>query len=303
MGSKRTKISKRSMISRVDRISDLPDVLLIKILSFLPFDLAVRTSTLSKRWTPLCLSLYNLHFHDEKCRHFLSGVNKFLMNRDNDFGIEEFGLKCDRVYDPTLVNTWIRKALEQNVKCMSLGFSSAGSWYKLIPDMYTYGRFEVLRLKSRILVDVPSHFCFQRLKILEFYLANFSSCESVENLLLNCPVLEDLVMKRCESIRGCRLTVSGYALKNLTLKTVVCIDTRSKLKIVIDTPALETLKIKDSAFTDFYVKDTLLSLKTAHTGVRRNSVFRLLDNIFHVQSLTLTDEAVGVSFVSQSLFG
>ncbi|KAK1393639.1 hypothetical protein POM88_012695 [Heracleum sosnowskyi] len=70
--------------------------------------------------------------------------------------------------------------------------------------------------------------------------------------MLNCPVLESLVIQRCKYQSGCCLTVCGSALKNLTLKTA----------------------------EDIFVKDT-------------ESLFRLLDNSYHVESLTLTDKAVG----------
>ncbi|KAK1384707.1 FBD domain-containing protein [Heracleum sosnowskyi] len=303
MASKRSKTKRSKTSSTTDRISDLPDLLLLTILSFLPFHSAVSTSLLSKRWRPLCMSLSNLHFDDSDGEKsgppFISRVDKFLMNRENELVIEEFGLKCNGDYDRTLVNTWIHKALELQVKNVSLELCIRGGLYQLLPDMYTYGRFEVLRLKWRILVDIPSNFYFSRLKVLEFYYVQFSSYESVTELLLNCPVLESLVIQRCKYQSGCCLTVCGSALKNLTLKTAEGNDQESKLKIVIDTPALETLKVGDSAFADIFVKDTLLSLRTAHFSVGidrdvlRESLFRLLDNSFHVESLTLTDKAVG----------
>ncbi|KAK1372638.1 hypothetical protein POM88_028831 [Heracleum sosnowskyi] len=82
MASKRSK-TKRSKISSADRISDLPDLLLITILSFLPFHSAVSTSLLSKRWRPLCMSLTNLRFNDSNGKKsgppFISRVDKFFI--------------------------------------------------------------------------------------------------------------------------------------------------------------------------------------------------------------------------------
>ncbi|KAL1820551.1 hypothetical protein ACET3Z_015420 [Daucus carota] len=248
---------KRSKISRDDRISNLPDSLLLLILSLLPFELAVRTSVLSKRWRPLCMSLRNLRFNDKKVR-------------------------------------------KTTVQFKSAVESFRGGSYVLPPDVYAYEGFEILRLNSRILIDIPNEISFSRVKVLEFVYVKFSSYESVKDLLLNCPVLEDLVIVKCEARGGSCLSICGSALRNLKVKCNELAIGAAKLDIVIDTPGVETLKIADDTWANIFVKDTLLSLRTARIDVgmeRRTfnkSVFRLLDNIYHVKFLTLTDKVVGV---------
>ncbi|WOG97530.1 hypothetical protein DCAR_0416870 [Daucus carota subsp. sativus] len=296
---------KRSKISRVDRISNLPDSLLLMILSLLPFELAVRTSVLSKRWRPLCMSLKNLRFNDKKVRkttvQFKSAVERFLMQRPKGLNLDQFGLVCGGSYEFEKVDEWIRKVLDHKVKDLSLSFCFRGGSYVLPPDVYAYEGFEILRLNSRILIDIPNEISFSRVKVLEFVYVKFSSYESVKDLLLNCPVLEDLVIVKCEARGGSCLSICGSALRNLKVKCNELAIGAAKLDIVIDTPGVETLKIADDTWANIFVKDTLLSLRTARIDVgmeRRTfnkSVFRLLDNIYHVKFLTLTDKVVGVS--------
>ncbi|KAK1384705.1 hypothetical protein POM88_022440 [Heracleum sosnowskyi] len=194
---------------------------------------------------------------------------------------------------------WISKALEHNEKCLSLEFRFNGGLYELLPDICMYERFEVLRFKCRILVDIPEDFYFSRLKVIEFCYVTFSSYECVKEILLECPVLEVLVIKKCKWLSGHRLTVCGSELRNLTLKCNEWSHGQKRLKILIDTPALETLKITDSTLADIYVKDTLENIITAHISVGvvrmqiRESLFELLDNIYDVECLTLTDKAAG----------
>ncbi|KAK1384708.1 F-box domain-containing protein [Heracleum sosnowskyi] len=295
--------TKQAKNSSADRISNLPDSLVILILSLLPFNLAVQTSLLSKRWRPLYLSLSNLRFSDSNGNksgpQFIDSVDRFLVHRENNLDVKELGLNCAGDYDHTRVDMWISQALDHNVKCMSLEFRFNTGLYKLIPDMYTYERFEVLRFKWQILVHIPDDFYFSSLKVLEFCYVTFSSYECVKEILLECPVLEDLVIKKCRWLSGHRLTVCGSELRNLTLKCNEWSHGQKRIKIVLDTPELETLKITDSTLADIYVKDPLENIITAHISVgvvrmqMRDSLFELLDNIYDVECLTLTDKAVG----------
>lgn len=60
------------------------------------------------------------------------------MRRETDLEIVYVGLECTGIIDHTCVDQWIRKALEHNVKCMSLVFRFQGGSYELLPDKYTY---------------------------------------------------------------------------------------------------------------------------------------------------------------------
>lgn len=147
---------------------------------------------------------------------------------------------------------------------------------------------------------------FCSLRVLEFTGIKFSSYESVEKLLLSCPVLEDLVIDNCKWLSGCCLTVCGSALKNFSLDSYLYLDTDVELKILIETPALETLEIREFTSEGIFIKENLLSITTASIDVAQkiewsvscvygNSVFGLLKKISHVKYLTLCQNTLGVS--------
>ncbi|OMO80260.1 hypothetical protein CCACVL1_13045 [Corchorus capsularis] len=112
--------SKRFKSSSVDRISNLPDALIHRILSFLPTKIVVATSLLSKRWVSLWTSVPTLDFQDSySCRScpeakvkFMQFVyNALLLNKSGS--IETFRLHCNLSYGLSCVNKWIYFAVDR----------------------------------------------------------------------------------------------------------------------------------------------------------------------------------------------
>lgn len=307
-----------------DRISELPDPILTHLLSFIPTKSAIKTTILSKRWKTPCLSLPNLDFVDDKwypddrfdgvSRHklnFMNLVDRILRLRGHNIDIDRFSLNCVGNYDPGRVDGWIRNVVGHNVKEINLNFKFK-ELYELGLDFYTCASVEILRLNCKILVDVPENVGFSRLKVLEFICVKFSSFESVEKLLLNCPLLEDLVIESCKWISGCCLSIRGSMLKNLTLDSPISLVHVEKVepKILIDTPALQTLKIGEFISEDISIKEQLLFLTAASIDVALrlersmqsraygDIVFGLLNKIYQVKYLTLSENTLGVSVIS-----
>lgn len=315
--------SKLQKLAYEDRISNLPDPILTHILSFLPTKSAVGTTILSKRWKSPFISLPNLDFDDTVSIYrgivggdsrqrvsFMNFVDRILMLRGNDLNLERFSLNCVGNYQLTRVDEWIRIVVGHNVKEINLTLNFR-EIYKVVQDVYMCRSIEVFRLKWKILVDVPENVSFFSLKVLEFTGVKFSSYESVEKLLLSCPVLEDLVIENCKWLSGCCLSVCGSALKNFSLDSYMYPDTEVELKIIIDTPALETLEIREFTSEGIFIMENLLSITTASIDVAQkiersvpcsmygDSVFGLLKNISHVKYLTLCQSTLGVSIKFQ----
>ncbi|KAL1833737.1 hypothetical protein ACET3Z_003388 [Daucus carota] len=286
--------------NKIDRISELPDSLLVNILSLLPIKSAARTSVLSKRWRPLCLYLEKLQFSDRRYSgiKFTNFVDRLLLHKPPGLKMDQFGLSCGEDHCLNRVTEWIRNVVGRDLKELELSFRSK-ELYKLIKDVYNCNSVEAIRLFGDILVDPPEDVGFSRLRVLEFNKVTFLSYESVGELLQKCPVLEDLSIDECVWLDGYCLSICGSALKKLSLSSSLAVDIEFSLEILIDTPALETLYIS-SAADDIFIKENLQFLKTAYIDIEQiiiegsvpTSVFGLLKKINHVQFLHLGAETV-----------
>ncbi|KAL4628842.1 hypothetical protein ACB092_05G267100 [Castanea dentata] len=123
----RSKRSKHAPIleEEEDRISALPDSILLSILSFLPIKGAIKTDVLSKRWASLWTSLPSLSFDSgyfESLEDFTKAVDDtLLLHRAHK--LTNFDIEFDCDYDPVLnprLDLWVRFATNARVEKLSL---------------------------------------------------------------------------------------------------------------------------------------------------------------------------------------
>ncbi|KAL3653045.1 hypothetical protein CASFOL_002731 [Castilleja foliolosa] len=135
----------------IDRLSALPDDILIHILSFLGMKKSVVTSVLSKRWEFIWTELPELRLNEvsqdiEKIHEFVAMVNKALLNRSR-IHLRRFDV-CFRYYGGSFasdVDYWLDFVIRNKVEEVCLYLNS-------IPedDLELYGLPEAMYSNSSL---------------------------------------------------------------------------------------------------------------------------------------------------------
>ncbi|XP_059638890.1 F-box/LRR-repeat protein At3g26922-like [Cornus florida] len=219
-----------------DRISQLPDDVLVLILSFLTFKEATVTSVLSSRWTYLWTHYARLVFdyqelyddkepyiygrenYETKRVRYVNWVNR-VVQLYRGSSIEEFcvrfdlgeGSECD-------VNKWLKFALAKRIQRLELDLIGFLHNEKR-PYIFSYQ----LLAQSKC---TTSNFCgmrpctfvgFNTLKAIFLKNVNVGGGEVLEYFLSNCPVLEQMGVHYCEDLFNLKVVGPSLVLKQLEI--------------------------------------------------------------------------------------
>ncbi|KAK4268301.1 hypothetical protein QN277_024977 [Acacia crassicarpa] len=184
-----------------DRISDLPDSLLLHILSFLPAKEAVATSLLSKRWRPLWFSLPTLELHREdfqKFTFFYQFVDKML-NLVDLKAVKKFVFDCEHYrfgeyFRHRKISEWINAVIINKVEHLELHLYRKNNEYELPSNIFTAKNIKVLKLSGVIVGRTLSHVNLSLLQVLHLKFVRFPDFRSLGILLSGCVSLRDLVL-------------------------------------------------------------------------------------------------------------
>ncbi|KAG9133686.1 hypothetical protein Leryth_018691 [Lithospermum erythrorhizon] len=129
----------------MDRLSDLPDVILQQIYSWMPTEEFVRTSVLSKRWNGLWLSspslFFDLHLHNQ-LDDFYEFINRTLIFRGCS-RVKSFRIKLflNRNYTRVTrhLDLWVRYALQNETEQLFLDLSGDSALYRDIIHQVVLG--------------------------------------------------------------------------------------------------------------------------------------------------------------------
>ncbi|KAI9107989.1 hypothetical protein K1719_020862 [Acacia pycnantha] len=197
----------RTEIEVRDRISDLPDSLLLHILSFLPAKEAVATSLLSKRWRPLwfCLPTLELHRQDfKKFIFFHQFVDKMLKLVDLK-AVKKFVFECEYYksrdyFRPQKISEWINAVIINKIEHLNLHLYLKNNDYELPSNIFTSKNIKVLKLNGGVIGGSTfSRVSLCSLQVLHLKYVKFSDFRNLGILLSGCVLLKDLVI-RCSLV-------------------------------------------------------------------------------------------------------
>ncbi|KAG7557323.1 FBD domain [Arabidopsis suecica] len=284
----------------MDRISGLPDEVLVKILSFAPTKVAVSTSILSKRWEFLWMWLTKLEFGGKLYSESEFNSLQCFLDRNLPLHrapvIESFRLVLsDPNLKPEDIKMWVLVVVSRYVRELEI-YSSQKKQNILPSSLYTCNSLVILKLNGGILLDVPRMVCLPSLKTLELKDVIFFNDASLQRLLSNCPVLEDLMVALYYHENMEKLTVIVPSLHRLSLYIWY------NCEFFIDTPSLGYFMLVDRSNSNSYLIENMPKLMEAYVNVTFADIKSLIGSITSVKRLTISSKvAYGDGFIFNHL--
>lgn len=219
-----------------DRISYLPDDLLLQILSLVPITDAVNTSILSKRWTSLWRMMPMLAYDANTCPNIDSR------------SFEIFWRRSLKLHEAPVLQTLTIRPREHT------------SYHLKLPKSFpntVFRKLVVLKLYNIIGLDFSgkSPVCFRSMKSLHLTRVRFHGEEYFCRLISSCPVLDELFLDtvatalrdRFHSFRTCKslFTISVPSLERLEIKDYGSVRNYPSpvSRFKINAPSLKYLKV------------------------------------------------------------
>lgn len=313
MNAKRCRTLRDQEKENEDRLSELPDFILLLMLSFLPTRDAIKTSTLSRRWDRLWTSVSTLKFHLPHCQKtpedFINFVYCALLLHESQ-RISKFSIRL--YYNEKFashVDAWICSAIRKRVKVLHLDFTRQVSYTpgRDVPYALPHHFFD-----NETFTELKLNFCsfkmhgvqlswksLRKLSLRQIVLTD----DMINGILAGCPVLEGLVLEQCSSLTF--LSIPSAKLKILTLSNM-----QNEIKIyvshllsltlsgyvhkaehsIVDLSSLEYTKIDfNFMFFDFWS-----DYEDEHYCRKLRNIIR---NLCHVKTLAVCQWCVQVNLI------
>ncbi|EOA18933.1 hypothetical protein CARUB_v10007564mg [Capsella rubella] len=186
-----------------DRISALPEDLLVTILLLVPIRDAVATMLLSKRWRFIWMMLPRLDYKESSDNDNDPSKKSIWWFFDKSMELHKapilevllikLGPGCPSDAD---VGKWLTKAVDRQVGVLKFELCWSTGPTRLPKSLYTCETLKELTLSHNILVDFPSFACLPSLSTLELFYVVYKDEASLFRFLSSCPVLDLLDVKR-----------------------------------------------------------------------------------------------------------
>ncbi|XAR65665.1 hypothetical protein NMG60_11009848 [Bertholletia excelsa] len=302
-----------------DRISNLPDPILVDILSLLETKYAVRTSALSTKWRQLWTFVPNLVFdlrdmypENASLLRTIFFINKLLVFQDSPPRIQKFSFTCGHVQWRIVADffhAWMAAILggSGGVQVLHIDVPVC---LNLPPEFFTCETLVDLRLGgdgwyfSRVVLQLPQHVHFPNLKRL--YLEVYTPTEDLTTRFFkSCPVLESLTIDALLVIdwyREVTFNIFVETLKELKIVLRAHQSGDSKHTVLVDAPILEEISIEDNLLACYSFRN-LSSLIRAYIDVGESFkgalgkdcsgfLFELLKGVSDARYLQLSDHTM-----------
>ncbi|XP_023638056.1 putative FBD-associated F-box protein At1g55030 [Capsella rubella] len=291
-------------VVKEDRISELPESLILKILCQLPIQQAVATSVLCKQWQSVWKMIPKLKFDYFPIKHQLGNVCKFLLSHKAPV-LQSFQLKVDYIDRHNVVDIviLIGIALTRNVRKLVLEVSGPAEVLITFPtSLYNGETLETLTLRRWVL-HFPSQFCLKSLKNLHLDYVNYKDNETFLNLLSGCPNLETLkILSRITNSSDC-FFIAVPSLQRLSIDN----DLYPPCSYAINTPSLKYLKISGSIALESCLIENVPELVEADIDIEvSNHITIISENLLgpltSVRRLTLALSSLKIEFPISVIF-
>ncbi|XP_055960841.1 F-box/LRR-repeat protein 25-like isoform X2 [Mercurialis annua] len=247
MNSNKKKANRRLKSVGEDRISELPDAIIIHILSLLPSTkLCAKTCVLSKRWQHLwtyvpniTLSQYDFPYNERK--NIIKRVVNETLAFHSSSKLNNFSIKISDLQElyPS-IESWLQLAVGRAVESLTLEFSGSSTCY-LLPQ-FLYSNSNIRSLTTKFCKFVPDErISWSALKELSIRQSTLTD-EDIQNILYGTPLLEDLQLNYCHGIKLLDLSLKPK-LKNLVINVKEFYFEGCEFELKIVGPYVETLKL------------------------------------------------------------
>ncbi|KAK8585547.1 hypothetical protein V6N13_050525 [Hibiscus sabdariffa] len=239
----------------IDRLSNLPDVVLCHILSFLPTKVSVATSVLSKRWKNLwrivpALSFSSTEFTDGFIDHVYKVLAMFQTQTIYQFTLH---FEPTPTVDAHHIYPWILTALERNVQELKLNFGTTpGQLVRLPSPIFSCKTLVCLKLFDAALMNIPANVCLPSLRILQAERVYYPNEGCFTKLLSGSPILEELIIEKSRD-NILILDINVPSLKRITVKRPS--SQTGFYKLLINAPMLKTIKLFGLIGSDIRIGD------------------------------------------------
>ncbi|CAA7059472.1 unnamed protein product [Microthlaspi erraticum] len=287
-------------LSRIDpeiqgcqRICDLPNDLLLRILHLVPAKDAVATEVLSKRWRHVWKMMHKLDFiENQDSESFGRFIDKALqLHKAPKLRslVVEVGPRCPVDVD---VRKWADKAVNQGVMNLEFKLHWRGEPTSFPKSVYTCDTLVRLCLSNQVLVDVSFTASLPSLTHMFLFKVVYKDQDSLARLLSSCPLLYHLSVERHKIRKQARednltdFTVKVPWLKSLRYYTSLRERQEHEQEqeqeeyqigsLVIDCPALTRVVILEQWGDYCSVTEKMLCLEEAYIRYVHNPDEKLL---------------------------